>query len=543
MSKKWLYVAIYWVPNDLVRHPTKYLTRGQVIVYNSNITGLLGVIINIRMNSITKGRFASPLVAMVFATLFFVVPALAHAQYSYDGKCCSSYTESFYPSYTESYYPSTSYTESYYPSYTESYYPTYESSYYPSYDSSYYPSYDSSYYPSYDTYAQDPYYVGSGGESYYSGYPVSYGSSYPAVTYSTAPAGYSYGGGSYYTPSYSAPTKTPTVSVGVAPIGKPTNIAMNQSQDQDQNQAQDQNQSQSSYNSNSNTNNNTSSSYSNSNSESNASAYQTLSNVNNIPITNVNSNPINNVNKNNVSVNVSVPEAKVLPYNQTSVVQYPIQYVFPQQPQYYPNAYQPAPYCTITVTSGAVGYNQPVTLSWSSNYATSAYISPSIGSVTTSGTRTVYPVGNQVYSMTVYGYNGQTATCQTTAFAPAPLPTPLPQVSLTQIPYTGFDFGTFGNSIYWASLIAFALAAAYLVVYFRGGAGVLATTVLGRTSISKDEYTVPAHTVTKISAPVAASVAQRSFDLPVAATDKVTVDSMSVATAEGGMPRIVINRN
>lgn len=501
------------------------------------------------MNAITKGRFASQLAAVVFSIALFTVPVLAHAQYSYDGACCDggysydpgfdysyypdggySYTPSYdfayYPEYTSSYYPE--YTSSYSPEYTSSYYPEYTSSYYPEYSSSYYPSYDSSYSPSYvdyETYAQDPYYVGS------SGIP-SYSTSFPAISFDSYPVGYSVGGTSYIPPK----TKTPSVSIGAAPIGKPVNIANSL----DQNQKQDQNQSQSSYNSNSNSNYNTSSS--NSNSESNASAYQTLSNVNNIPITNINSNPIKNTNTNNVNISVSVPEQQhVIPVNQTSVVQYPIQYVFPQQqpiqPYYPPQQYQ-TPYCTIMLTGGA--YGQAATLSWSSTYGSSAYIS-AIGSVTTSGSRVVSPSGNQVYTMTVYGYGGQTATCQTTAYTMPVVPTPIPQVSLTQIPYTGLDFGTFGNAIYWGALLAFALAAAYLLVYFRGGAAAYAGNVLGRTgAVSKDAYTSPVRVADKSVAP--APVA-KSFDLPVVASRNVTVDSMSVAVAEGGTPRIVINRN
>ena len=41
-----------------------------------------------------------------------------------------------------------------------------------------------------------------------------------------------------------------------------------------------------------------------------------------------------------------------------------------------------------------------------------------------------------------------------------------PYVALTQIPYTGFDFGTFGNAIYWATLVGIALGGAYLALYF-----------------------------------------------------------------------------
>src|SRR3989344_4347506 len=200
-----------------------------------------------------------------------------------------------------------------------------------------------------------------------------------------------------------------------------------------------------------------------------------------------------------------------------------------------------APSCWITLTPqyGYSGYSQPSTLSWGSTNATSASISPSVGSVGTSGSQTVYPSGSQVYTMTVYNAQGQSASCQTSQYyQPGALsctisanPSTIQNgqtsyltwnsmgnvtsawlsdglgsvasngslavrpnrstnytltvsgpsgastcnayvnvagsyVSLTQIPYTGFDFGPMGNALYFAALIAFALAAGYLVVYY-----------------------------------------------------------------------------
>ncbi|MBI4133356.1 hypothetical protein HY478_01950 [Candidatus Uhrbacteria bacterium] len=42
-------------------------------------------------------------------------------------------------------------------------------------------------------------------------------------------------------------------------------------------------------------------------------------------------------------------------------------------------------------------------------------------------------------------------------------------VTLSQIPYTGFDFGALGNGLYWLALLMFAGSLAYLVLYHRGG--------------------------------------------------------------------------
>lgn len=56
-------------------------------------------------------------------------------------------------------------------------------------------------------------------------------------------------------------------------------------------------------------------------------------------------------------------------------------------------------------------YSQAVQLSWSSNYATSAYIT-GIGNVSPSGLRVVYPYGYTDYTMTVYGPGGSNS-CRT----------------------------------------------------------------------------------------------------------------------------------
>lgn len=83
-------------------------------------------------------------------------------------------------------------------------------------------------------------------------------------------------------------------------------------------------------------------------------------------------------------------------------------------------AYQ-QPSCSISITSPSYGYGgyygygyqQPVTLSWSSSYATAAVITPNVGSVATQGSTTVYPSSeNRTYTLTVSGPGG-TYSCTT----------------------------------------------------------------------------------------------------------------------------------
>src|SRR3989344_4671665 len=89
-------------------------------------------------------------------------------------------------------------------------------------------------------------------------------------------------------------------------------------------------------------------------------------------------------------------------YNSNYGYSYPYYNYYPPTYYYYPTTYYnytyPAPSCTITATNsydtsyGYTGYSYtPITLSWSSSNATSAYISPNVGSVSTYGSVTVYP--------------------------------------------------------------------------------------------------------------------------------------------------------
>jgi|GEM_PF-1362309 len=108
-------------------------------------------------------------------------------------------------------------------------------------------------------------------------------------------------------------------------------------------------------------------------------------------------------------------------YPQYSYYTFPNQYYPSNYNYYYPyysyQYYYPQPSCSITYSYtnnpnyfGGM-YQQAIQLSWSSNYASSAYIS-GVGSVSRSGIRVVYPYGYGQYVMTVYGPGGQN-TCTT----------------------------------------------------------------------------------------------------------------------------------
>lgn len=81
-----------------------------------------------------------------------------------------------------------------------------------------------------------------------------------------------------------------------------------------------------------------------------------------------------------------------------------------------------APSCTILISDYRVNSAYPyesAALTWSSWNATSASISPTVGSVGLNGSQTIYPSGYQVYTMTVYGPGG-TGTCQTNSYGYVP---------------------------------------------------------------------------------------------------------------------------
>ncbi|MBI5470469.1 hypothetical protein HY968_04110 [Candidatus Kaiserbacteria bacterium] len=283
-----------------------------------------------------------------------------------------------------------------------------------------------------------------------------------------------------------------------------------------------------------------------------------------------------NTNYTDNSINGSFNTATVYPVHQNQNY-HPVQYIYDQ-----PTYYQQRPYCTITLSNYNnygnynngynYGYNSgPATLTWTSTNATSGYISPNVGSVSAYGSMTVYPVSGQIYTMTVYGQGG-TATCVTNNYYTPPTYVPptyvqphTPYVSLSQIPYTGFDFGTFGNALYWMALITFAGAAAYLLFYFNGGALALAGASF-RSKKTKVAYVAPKIAMPALRSfsevgpkavilapqasvpvaptPILSPIQPAQVELPTPANFNATTDSMNIHQSKAGeAPRITIVRS
>jgi hypothetical protein len=150
----------------------------------------------------------------------------------------------------------------------------------------------------------------------------------------------------------------------------------------------------------------------------------------------------------------------------------------------------------------------------------------------------------QTYTYPVYNYPTYTPVYTPTYYTPpTTYYTPSPSVSLSQIPYTGFDFGPVGNAVYWLSLLAFAAAGAYLLVYYSGNAIGFATGRLGSLS-SNRIVSAPAKLVQatakqieKVVEPVLSPIQN------LAVSEFGTRDSMVLTHSKNGSaPRIVITR-
>ena len=151
--------------------------------------------------------------------------------------------------------------------------------------------------------------------------------------------------------------------------------------------------------------------------------------------------------------------------------------------------YYGSPTCSITVSNysqGQYGYDRSVTLTWTSQNTERASIS-GIGSVGQNGAMVV-TISSLAPSYTMTVANSSTvSTCSTVGNYGTYGQYPhnqynqnyqngwnqYPSVPLSQIPYTGFDFGTVGTAIYWTVLASFIIALSYLAVYLRKQAKVM----------------------------------------------------------------------
>lgn len=273
----------------------------------------------------------------------------------------------------------------------------------------------------------------------------------------------------------------------------------------------------------------------------------TNTNINNINTctngscnTNIVDNSINNsFNGNTGSFNTGGINASVITVaTPQPIVQYQIPQTYPQQ----------SLYCVITVNPTTIANGQAAVLSWSSTGATSAWLNDGIGYVAVNGSLAVRPSVSKSYVLTVNGPAG-TNTCTVWVNVTGTQP----YVSLTQIPYTGFDFGPIGNAMYWMALLSVAAAGGYLLVYYKGGvlalAGLTASQSNFRSYPALDFVTAAQESIeenpvsTPVETPVEPAPAPANvFDQLPIMENRATRDTM-IVKRDGGMPRIVINRS
>ena len=91
----------------------------------------------------------------------------------------------------------------------------------------------------------------------------------------------------------------------------------------------------------------------------------------------------------------------------------------------------PAPTVTLTAEPSTVEKGQSVTLSWSSQNATTLDLQPGIGTVQASGSQSVTPQDSTTYTITATGPGGTAnATARVTVTIPPPPPPPPPQAAV-----------------------------------------------------------------------------------------------------------------
>ena len=179
--------------------------------------------------------------------------------------------------------------------------------------------------------------------------------------------------------------------------------------------------------------------------------------------------------------------------------------------------------CNTTVDDHSVvsapTYAQPAT----------AYVSPVVQTVPYYTAQAYVP--SYSYSSPSYVY-----TNPAPYYAPVnPVVNPSPYVALTQIPYTGFDFGPFGNAMYWIVLAGFAIAGAYLLVYYLPSLKFRQANFRGDPAEQQAVYgagTLQSQGVTSGTESHLGNIYRGTSDI-----------MQVIKSAHGAAPRIVISRN
>ncbi len=122
--------------------------------------------------------------------------------------------------------------------------------------------------------------------------------------------------------------------------------------------------------------------------------------------------------------------------------------------------------CKLRASDRTIERGDSVKISWESEGADRGRISPTIGDVDEEGSETVRPRSDTTYKGTFYNDDGDKVTCSVEVEVedyPVYIPPQTPYVTLSAVPYTGFELGPVGTAVYWSLLVLWCLIAAYLI--------------------------------------------------------------------------------
>lgn len=148
----------------------------------------------------------------------------------------------------------------------------------------------------------------------------------------------------------------------------------------------------------------------------------------------------------------------------------------------------PEPQCTLAVSQSTIQTGQSVDVSWTSSNVTSGFINNNVGTTTpvSGGSVTMFPSQTTTYTGSFTGPHGS-ATCSATVTVQSgpggcvgncggglnqpnvvlfqkPGDQPLAFVSLSQIPYTGFEAGPVLTFFFWLAVMLWSAGIAYIII-------------------------------------------------------------------------------
>lgn len=230
---------------------------------------------------------------------------------------------------------------------------------------------------------------------------------------------------------------------------------------------------------------------------------------------------------------------------------------------------QPGPFCTLSVSASEINPGESISVSWTSQNVTSGFVDQGLGTtspVASGSFNDIFPSDDTQYTATFSGPYG-TTTCsavvkikksgctsncgggldqpnvQLGRITP-PTEQPLAFVSLSQVPYTGFEAGTLLTLVFWSAVALWSVGIAYVFVG-RGSMQFMANKMFAFAHIptrrddeyeesAVNEYNAQEDSVdTSVVVSVASPVAE-----PVAVAQPVPTPVQTSTPASDGLPSI-----